>query len=63
MDWCTTLLLFCNADSTVLSRLLELVAIICTRLARSKGLVYEEYNAASGGAQWSSAGGTINYGT
>lgn len=58
------LVLLCNAnaDSNVLSRLLELLEIICTRLARSDGLVYEEYSAGSGGAQWNAAGGTINYG-
>lgn len=50
------------ADATVLSRLLELVEILSTRLATSNGLIFENYTPAAGKAQWTAAGSLVNYG-
>lgn len=49
----------CDADGTVLSRLLELLDILCTRLGRSNGLLHEEYTPAGGKGQWSPTGNIL----
>lgn len=48
-----------SSHPTVLQRLLELLDILCTRLAREQGLLYEAYLPAAGGAQWQPAPGQV----
>jgi hypothetical protein len=51
-------------DPTVLLRVHEYLDIICTRLGRSQGLIFEDYvPAADPKGQWTPAAGTVvNYG-
>jgi hypothetical protein len=46
-----------SGDATVLQRLLELLDILCSRLVREQGLLYEAYLPAAAGAQWQPAPG------
>jgi hypothetical protein len=56
------LLLLPFTDATALARLLELLEILNTRLALTKGLVHEYHNPASGKGQWTAESGLVNYG-
>lgn len=51
-------------DAAVLARMLEYLHILCTRLQRTEGLVYEEYvPVADTNQKWQPAAGTVvNYG-
>jgi mannose/cellobiose epimerase-like protein (N-acyl-D-glucosamine 2-epimerase family) len=46
-------------DSTVLLRLLELLDILCSRLAREQGLLYEAYLPGAAGEPWQPAPGQV----
>ncbi|WIA09790.1 hypothetical protein OEZ85_009165 [Tetradesmus obliquus] len=48
-----------SGHPTVLQRLLELLDILCARLAREQGLLYEAYLPAAAGAQWQPAPGQV----
>jgi hypothetical protein len=48
-----------SGNATVLQRLLELLDILCSRLVREQGLLYEAYLPAAAGAQWQPAPGQV----
>jgi mannose/cellobiose epimerase-like protein (N-acyl-D-glucosamine 2-epimerase family) len=48
-----------TSDSTVLLRLLELLDILCSRLAREQGLLYEAYLPGAAGEPWQPAPGQV----
>ena len=66
--WCACpLLCLCGfklADATVLARIHEYLHILCTRLARTDGLIFEEYvPVAAADQQWQPApGSVVNFG-
>jgi hypothetical protein len=48
-----------TSDATVLQRLLELLDILCSRLARDQGLLYEAYLPGVAGEPWQPAPGQV----